>query len=62
MLTDDCDHADLGGDYFMGRDAERARQRAVAKLQALGYQVTPEPLAAGRGILLSGWGPRLDGG
>src|SRR5437762_1887320 len=45
LLTDDCDYADLGGDYFVRRDADRARQRAVAQLQALGYQVTLEPLA-----------------
>jgi transposase len=46
LLTDDCDYADLGGDYFVRRDTDRARQRAVAQLQALGYQVTLQPLAA----------------
>jgi transposase len=46
LLTDDCDYADLGGDYFVRRDADRARQRAVAQLQTLGYQVTLQPLAA----------------
>jgi transposase len=46
LLSDDCDYADLGGDYFVRRDADRARQRAVAQLQALGYQVTLQPLAA----------------
>jgi len=46
LLTNDCDYADLGGDYFVRRDADRARQRAVAQLQALGYQVTLQPLAA----------------
>jgi transposase len=46
LLTHDCDYADLGGDYFVRRDADRARQRAVAQLQALGYRVTLEPLAA----------------
>ena len=46
LLTNDCDYADLGGDYFVRRDTDRARQRAVAQLQALGYQVTLEPLAA----------------
>ncbi len=45
-LTDHCDYQDLGGDYFDRRDTERARQRAVAQLQALGYRVTLEPLAA----------------
>jgi transposase len=46
LLTDDCDYADLGGDFFACRDSDRARQRTVAQLQALGYQVTLEPLAA----------------
>ena len=46
LLSDDCNYADLGGDYFVRRDADRARQRAVAQLQALGYQVTLQPLAA----------------
>jgi transposase len=46
LLANDCDYADLGGDFFVRRDADRARQRAVAQLQALGYRVTLEPLAA----------------
>jgi transposase len=46
LLTSDCDYADLGGDYFVRRDTDRQRQRAVAQLQALGYRVTLEPLAA----------------
>ena len=46
LLTNDCDYADLGGDYFVRRDTDRARQRAVAQLQVLGYQVTLQPLAA----------------
>jgi transposase len=46
LLTSDCDYADLGGDYFIRRDTDRQRQRAVAHLQALGYRVTLEPLAA----------------
>jgi transposase len=37
---------DLGGDYFVRRDTERQRQRAVAQLQALGYRVVLEPVAA----------------
>jgi transposase len=45
LLADDCDYADLGGD-FVRRDTDRARQRAVAQLQALGYRVVLEPLAA----------------
>jgi transposase len=46
LLTDNCDYQDLGGDYFVRRDTERQRQRAVAQLQALGYHVVLEPLAA----------------
>jgi transposase len=46
LLTNDCDYQDLGGDYFARRDTERQRQRAIAQLQALGYRVTLEPLAA----------------
>src|SRR5215204_4761640 len=47
LLADDCDYQDLGGDYFVRRDdTDRQRQRAVAQLQALGYRVTLEPLAA----------------
>ena len=45
LLSDDCDYADLGGDFFIRRDADRARQRAVAQLQSLGYQVTLQPAA-----------------
>jgi transposase len=45
LLTDDCDYQDLGGDYFIRRDTDRARQRAVAQLQALGYEVTLQPAA-----------------
>jgi transposase len=40
LLTEDCDYHDLGGDFFVRRDTDRARYRAVAHLQALGYQVT----------------------
>jgi transposase len=46
LLDDDCDYAELGGDFFVLRDSDRARQRAVAQLQALGYHVTLQPAAA----------------
>jgi hypothetical protein len=46
LLTNDCDYQDLGGDDFVRRDTERQRQRAVAQLQALGYRVVLEPVAA----------------
>ena len=46
LLAYDCDYQDLGGDFFVQRDADRARQRAVAQLQALGYHVTLKQAAA----------------
>jgi transposase len=46
LLARDCDYEDLGGDYFARRDIDRARQRAVSQLQALGYRVTLQPAAA----------------
>ena len=46
LLADDCDYQDLGGEYFVRRDTDRARQRAVAQLQGLGYRVVLEPVAA----------------
>ena len=46
LLARECDYQDLGGDYFARRDTDRARQRAIAQLQSLGYQVTLEPVAA----------------
>jgi transposase len=46
LLTNDADYADLGGEYFVQRDAQRARSRAVSQLEALGYRVTLESRAA----------------
>ena len=46
LLTDNCDYQDLGGDYFVRRDTERQRLRAMAQLQALGYRVVLQPMAA----------------
>jgi hypothetical protein len=46
LLAYNCDDRDLGGDLFVQRDADRARHRAVAQLQALGYLVTLQPTAA----------------
>jgi len=45
LLTEDCNYHELGGDFFIRRDSDRARQRAVAQLQDLGYQVTLQPAA-----------------
>ena len=46
LLAEDCDYEDLGGDYFVTRDVERQRRRAIAQLESLGYQVTLETSAA----------------
>jgi transposase len=45
LLRRECDYADLGGNYFAKRDAERARSRAISQLEALGYHVTLEAAA-----------------
>jgi transposase len=42
LLTNECDYKDLGGDYFVKRDAVRERDRAVNQLLSLGYKVTLE--------------------
>jgi hypothetical protein len=34
LRTNDCDYHELGGDSLVGRDTDRARQRAVGQLQA----------------------------
>ena len=46
LLSEGCTYEDLGGDFFVKRDTDRARQRAIAQLEALGYQVTLDPAAA----------------
>jgi transposase len=46
LLSEGCDYEDLGGDYFVKRDADRSRQRAVAQLNALGFEVTLTRAAA----------------
>jgi transposase len=46
MFTTGETYNDLGGDYFQRRDPERAIKRLVAKLQALGQDVTLQPAAA----------------
>ena len=46
LLANDCNYQDLGSEDFVRRDTDRARQRAVAQLQALGYRVVLQPLAA----------------
>ena len=46
MFTTGETYRDLGGDYFARRDPARATKRLVAKLQALGHNVTLTPAAA----------------
>lgn len=45
LLSDGCTYEDLGGDFFVKRDTDRARQRAIAQLEALGYKVSLEQAA-----------------
>jgi transposase len=42
MLQSGEVYADLGGDYFMRRDPQRATRRLVAQLERLGHRVTLE--------------------
>jgi transposase len=44
MLTNTTDYHDLGGDYFLRRDPERERRRAITALNKLGYTVTLNPI------------------
>lgn len=44
MLTNTTDYHDLGHDYFLRRDPERERRRAIAALNKLGYTVTLNPI------------------
>ena len=38
LLTEDCNYHELGGDFFIRRDSDRARQRAGARLDAVQAQ------------------------
>ena len=47
LLSEDCDYADLGGDWFSRRaNVDRHRDYLIGQLQALGYGVTLNKLAA----------------
>ena len=37
---------ELGGDYFLKRDAEQEKRRAIKKLESLGFCVNLTPQAA----------------
>jgi transposase len=43
MLTDGHEYIDPGGDYFTRRDPDRAKNRALQQLHAIGYDVTLTP-------------------
>jgi hypothetical protein len=43
MLRDGSSYADLGGAYFDERNRESTKNRAVRRLQRLGYTVTLLP-------------------
>jgi hypothetical protein len=45
VTRDGVEYRELGADYFERRHAERAVQRHVRQLQALGYRVTVEKAA-----------------
>ena len=44
LLSDGTDYHDLGGDYFLHRDPDRERRRAITALNKLGYTVTLNPI------------------
>jgi transposase len=44
MLSDNTDYQDLGPDYFLHRDPDRERRRAITALNRLGYTVTLNPI------------------
>jgi transposase len=46
LASPEAVYHDLGGDYFLKRNSEQEKRRAVRKLAALGFQVTLSPLGA----------------
>ncbi len=46
LLSEGCLYQDLGGAYFVMHVQEKARRRAVAELERLGYRVTLDQAAA----------------
>lgn len=44
MLTNNTEYHDLGSDYYLRRDPDRERRRAVNALNKLGYTVTLNPI------------------
>ncbi len=46
LLSKGVDYEDLGADFFVKRDADSTRRRAVRQLERLGHKVTLEPATA----------------
>ena len=46
VLKEEVEYKDLGGDYFVRRDAETTKRRLIKQLEQIGYQVELKPLAA----------------
>jgi transposase len=46
ILAGNTNYQDLGGDYFVRLDPDRARRRAIGELNRLGYTVTLGPIQA----------------
>ncbi len=46
LLTRQVDYQDLGAHYFDERDRHAVQRRLVRRLEALGYKVSLDPLAA----------------
>jgi hypothetical protein len=46
MLTTGTVYCDLGGDFYTRRNPDKAKNRAVDQLRAMGYDVTLTPTAA----------------
>ena len=46
VLKEEVEYKDLGGDYFVRRDAENTKRRLIKQLEQIGYQVELKPLAA----------------
>jgi hypothetical protein len=43
LLSDDCDYADLGGDYFVRRDADRAASAPLPNSRPLATRSPSNP-------------------
>jgi transposase len=45
ILKEEVEYQDLGGDYFVRRDAEKTKRRLIKQLEQFGYQIELKPLA-----------------